>query len=193
MSFFHSDERTPEFFRQALDSGASTKFSVTGDQRPLCLILDEIDGAAQPAVEVLVQACKANPSRRGVKKGTGGGAKVHPLMRPVICICNDLYAPSLRELRPLALILRMTEMETVSMGLNLLNVASAEGMTTNLNDLSALAERMNYDLRACLNALQVRIKYLNINTGLMQVIQISFSLALLIYDLIFYVCNYPPS
>ena len=39
-------------------------------------------------------------------KGSGGGAKkrssLPTLRRPIICICNDLYAPSLRPLRDVA-------------------------------------------------------------------------------------------
>ena len=42
--------------------------------------------------------------RRGGGATAGGRAKqrIRPLMRPIICICNDLYAPALRPLRDLA-------------------------------------------------------------------------------------------
>ena len=32
----------------------------------------------------------------------GGGRGLPPLKRPIICICNDLYAPALRPLREVA-------------------------------------------------------------------------------------------
>jgi len=71
------------------------------DARPNCLILDEIDGIHGPSAKFLVsriQAKKAEKSKKS-KKDIG------PLVRPVICICNDPYVPALRELRKEALIL----------------------------------------------------------------------------------------
>lgn len=42
--------------------------------------------------------------RRGGSATAGGRARqrLRPLMRPIICICNDLYAPALRPLRDVA-------------------------------------------------------------------------------------------
>ena len=55
--------------------------------KPNCLIIDEIDGSPAPTINFLVQALKKSK-----------------LMRPVICICNDLYVPALRPLRQLSLL-----------------------------------------------------------------------------------------
>lgn len=44
--------------------------------------------------------------RAGRKRKEGNGQR--PLLRPIICICNDLYASSLAKLRPLARIIRFS-------------------------------------------------------------------------------------
>ena len=69
------------------------------DKRPKCLVLDEIDGIHQAASKFLVNRILAKNEKKKGKKDIG------PLMRPIICICNDPYVPSLRELRKEALIL----------------------------------------------------------------------------------------
>ena len=72
----------------------------TGDQRPNCLIVDEIDGSVAPVVNFLVDLItgKGNNTAKAKK-----GKKNIILQRPIICICNDLYVPALRPLRQHAL------------------------------------------------------------------------------------------
>ena len=51
------------------------------------------------------KAAAAGPSGRAAAAGGGGGGKkqrLRPLLRPIIAICNDLYAPALRPLRDVA-------------------------------------------------------------------------------------------
>ena len=48
-----------------------------------------------------------SPGSGAAKVGGGGGKRgggrgLPPLKRPIICICNDLYAPALRPLREVA-------------------------------------------------------------------------------------------
>ena len=77
-----------------------------GDQRPNCLIIDEIDGTTPPVINFLVNLItgvgksKKEESAKSKKKGK----KDIILQRPVICICNDLYVPALRPLRQHALL-----------------------------------------------------------------------------------------
>ncbi|CAH2240046.1 jg18086 [Pararge aegeria aegeria] len=91
-----SDERSTEAFQTALQSATLMRSVLDADRRPNCLILDEIDGAPIQTVELLVKWCTAAASKKedGKKK-----TKAQPLKRPVIAICNDLYATSLRPLR----------------------------------------------------------------------------------------------
>lgn len=71
--------------------------AVIGQERkPNCLVLDEIDGAPGASIELLIKFIQGKllPKGRNPKDKTNKenlGCK-----RPIICICNDLYAPSLR-------------------------------------------------------------------------------------------------
>ncbi len=95
--------------------------SMFGDQRPNCLILDEIDGAmggpeGKTAISALIKVIEGTKrKKKGGKKaagaagdgdekssGSGSGSGSGQLNRPIICICNDQYAPALRPLRQIA-------------------------------------------------------------------------------------------
>ena len=67
------------------------------DQRPNCLVLDEIDGAPAAAINYLVSAIDG---AKGKKKKDSSA----PLQRPIICICNDLFVPALRKLKPMCMV-----------------------------------------------------------------------------------------
>eukprot|EP00731_Ephydatia_muelleri_P029077 Em0020g721a len=94
-----SDDRSPEMFRNNIEASTQMQAVLTSHSKPNCLIIDEIDGAPTAAINVLIDL---------IKKKEGGGKKKKRdivLLRPIICICNDQYAPSLRQLRQHALIL----------------------------------------------------------------------------------------
>uniref|UniRef100_F6H817 Chromosome transmission fidelity protein 18-like n=1 Tax=Vitis vinifera TaxID=29760 RepID=F6H817_VITVI len=90
--------------------------SVMADSKPNCLVIDEIDGAlgdGKGAVEVILKMVsierKADNRKGNVAKvdelgqiSSKKGHKTASLSRPVICICNDLYAPALRPLHQVA-------------------------------------------------------------------------------------------
>ncbi|GBG89589.1 hypothetical protein CBR_g49379 [Chara braunii] len=116
-----SDDRAASALRARILDAVQMQ-PVMGDRRPNCLIIDEIDGVSngaegKGAIDALLDIVLAES--RGAAKGkeneeaTGkqqaakqtrgkrnGGIK--KLSRPVICICNDLYAPVLRSLRQVA-------------------------------------------------------------------------------------------
>ena len=56
-------------------------------------------GVQQLATHVCSAAVCVRSSKGGRRKGAGGSLK---LTRPIICICNDAYAPALRPLRAVA-------------------------------------------------------------------------------------------
>ncbi|KAJ7546189.1 hypothetical protein O6H91_08G029300 [Diphasiastrum complanatum] len=130
--------------------------SVMGDCKPNCLIIDEIDGAlggaeGKGAIASLLEIVSAEkkmvvqkesefndePTQKTSKRR--GGAMVHKLSRPVICICNDQYVPTLRLLRQVA---------------RLKNICHKESYKANPRALTALAEHTECDIRSCLNTLQ---------------------------------------
>ncbi|PIO54977.1 hypothetical protein TELCIR_23646, partial [Teladorsagia circumcincta] len=84
-----SDSRNVPDFEKALEGAVRTSRTLDKKSRPNCLILDEIDGAPVEAIRYLVKATQA------------AGKKA--IRRPIICICNNMYTPALRELRAVAL------------------------------------------------------------------------------------------
>lgn len=82
-------------------------------------------------------------------------AVVRPLMRPVICICNDLYASSLSQLRQQARIIRFTRPADIHLTKRLRSICELEGMRTESRALTALVGISKGDMRSCLNTLQV--------------------------------------
>ena len=47
-----SDDRGAGQFSEAIENAIRMTSSLTGDKRPNCLIIDEIDGAGAPAIQV---------------------------------------------------------------------------------------------------------------------------------------------
>lgn len=77
------------------------------------------------------------------------------LNRPIICICNDLYAPALRVLRQKALIFKLDRPQTSRLVTRLMHICHKEGLQADAHTLSALCELADNDIRSCLNTLQV--------------------------------------
>uniref|UniRef100_F6I254 Chromosome transmission fidelity protein 18 homolog n=1 Tax=Vitis vinifera TaxID=29760 RepID=F6I254_VITVI len=157
--------------------------SVMADSKPNCLVIDEIDGAlsdGKGAVEVILKMVsterKADNRKGNVAKvdesgqiSSKKGHKTASLSRPVICICNDLYAPALRPLRQVAKV-HIFVQPTVSRVVSRLKyICNMEGLKTNSTALAALAEYTECDIRSCLNTLQ----FLNKKNQTLNVFEIS--------------------
>lgn len=66
------------------------------DPRPNCLIFDEIDGAPAASIELLLKFVQGKLTAK-TKKGKDQLEKTsNGCTRPVVCICNEPYAPTLR-------------------------------------------------------------------------------------------------
>ena len=76
---------------------------VFGDRKPNMIIIDEIDGVAGGSsdctfIKLLLDLVKAEPEVQEVEndgisqhvRKRKGKTQQHILMRPIICICNDL-------------------------------------------------------------------------------------------------------
>ena len=169
-----SDDRSPEAFKNKIEAACQTKSVMGEDPRPNCLVIDEIDGATAPAINVLLNFLKAGMGGAGDSAEAGGivakkKSKMKPLLRPVICICNDLYAPSLRPLRPLALLLKVPPTDPSRLVARLLKVARREHLKTDQSTLMALCLKMENDIRGCLNTLQfIRGRYKELTLGLVK-------------------------
>ena len=70
-------------------------------------------------------------------------------------MCNDPYAPALRPLREVAKIFRVPAPDSARLNQRLRDVCAKQKMPADTRALSALSERAEGDVRACLNALQM--------------------------------------
>lgn len=94
------------------------------------------------------------PSGKVVRGGRPARQKLRPLMRPIICICNDLYAPVLRPLRDVCKVFHFRQPSAERLAHRLQMVCAAEGLRAEKSTLRMLAERAECDIRSCLNTLQ---------------------------------------
>ena len=149
-----SDDRSLEKFRQKLEAATQMKsvLNQAGDERPNCLIVDEIDGSVAPVVNFLVDLITGKGNHPD--KNKKNGKKNIFLQRPIICICNDLYVPALRPLRQQALQVPFPPTISSRLAQRLQDIASKEKLRTDLTALMALAEKTGNDIRSCLSTLQ---------------------------------------
>ncbi|XP_075292983.1 chromosome transmission fidelity protein 18 homolog isoform X2 [Opisthocomus hoazin] len=86
-----SDDRSPEVFKTRIEAATQMKSVLGANEKPNCLIIDEIDGAPAASINVLLNVIHRKDVEGEAAAGAGrrrrreGGL----LLRPIICICND--------------------------------------------------------------------------------------------------------
>ncbi|NXN55843.1 CTF18 protein, partial [Rynchops niger] len=86
-----SDDRSPEVFKTRIEAATQMKSVLGANEKPNCLIIDEIDGAPAASINVLLNIIHRKDVEGEAAAGMGrrrrreGGL----LLRPIICICND--------------------------------------------------------------------------------------------------------
>ncbi|XP_054524582.1 chromosome transmission fidelity protein 18 homolog isoform X3 [Pan troglodytes] len=157
-----SDDRSPELFRTRIEAATQMESVLGAGGKPNCLVIDEIDGAPVAAINVLLSILNrkgpqevgpqgpAVPSGGGRRRRAEGGL----LMRPIICICNDQFAPSLRQLKQQAFLLHFPPTLPSRLVQRLQEVSLRQGMRADPGVLAALCEKTDNDIRACINTLQ---------------------------------------
>ncbi|TIC31370.1 P-loop containing nucleoside triphosphate hydrolase protein [Wallemia mellicola] len=152
-----SDDRSArtvdEKLKSALDVNPIT-FDGKIDKRPTLVLIDEIDGATGEGSGGFVRQLINITNDHVPKKRKNGTTQPRLLLRPIICICNDLYAPSLRSLRPISRIVRYKPPSMLSTVTRLKDICGEEEMYADTKSLNALAEASGGDIRNCLNTLQ---------------------------------------
>ena len=145
-----SDDRSLDKFQEKLFAATQMQsvLNKSGNEKPNCLIVDEIDGSLAPVVNFLVDIMT------GKAKGKRKGKKDIILQRPIICICNDLYVPALRPLRQQALLVPFPPTLSTRLAQRLNDIAIKQKLKTDMTALLALAEKTDNDIRACLSTLQ---------------------------------------
>uniref|UniRef100_A0A8K9V7R0 AAA+ ATPase domain-containing protein n=1 Tax=Oncorhynchus mykiss TaxID=8022 RepID=A0A8K9V7R0_ONCMY len=88
-----SDDRSAELFQKRIDTATQMRSVLGANEKPNCLIIDEIDGAPAAAISILLATLNRKDSQ-------GADSEAEPLkkkkkkesvlLRPIICICNDL-------------------------------------------------------------------------------------------------------
>lgn len=106
-----SDDRSLDAFKTALENATQMRSLVDLDKRPNCVVFDEIDGAPSASIDFLVKFIQGTAPVKG-KKGAKD-KKPSLLRRPIICICNDAYAPALRPLKQIAYIVNFPHTSSV--------------------------------------------------------------------------------
>ncbi|KAL4836524.1 hypothetical protein H8958_022653 [Nasalis larvatus] len=157
-----SDDRSPEAFRTRIEAATQMESVLGAGGKPNCLVIDEIDGAPVTAINVLLSILnrkgpqKAEPRDPAVPSGGGRRRRAEGglLMRPIICICNDQFAPSLRQLKQQAFLLHFPPTLPSRLVQRLQEVSLRQGMRTDPGVLAALCEKTDNDIRACINTLQ---------------------------------------
>ncbi len=165
-----SDENSPEIIRDimsramnnTLDMNVTVGSSKDNKPKPNCIILDEIDGMEnRSSIETLVSIVKAplhkeknaNEKEKG-KKGKSKARNNLVLSRPLICICNDQFAPALRELRKVAKIFSFQAPTEARLVQRLKAICVGENMEVSTSALSSLGSTVGQDIRSALNTLQ---------------------------------------
>ncbi|XP_029917755.1 chromosome transmission fidelity protein 18 homolog [Myripristis murdjan] len=152
-----SDDRSAEVFQKRIDTATQMKSVLAADQRPNCLIIDEIDGAPVAAINILLATLNRKDGQGG-EAGTEAMKKKKKkesiLLRPIICICNDLYVPALRPLRQQAFLLAFPQTQPSRLAQRLAEISRRQGMKADTGTLMALCEKTDNDIRSCINTLQ---------------------------------------
>lgn len=104
---------------------------------------DANDEEAAPAEESKV-------AQKKKKKDTD----VIPLVRPIIFICNDMYAKALMPLREIALTIKIGESSPDKLISRLRQICKDENVSIEDQIIKELAEETNYDARSCINTIQ---------------------------------------
>uniref|UniRef100_A0AAZ3NUR4 Chromosome transmission fidelity protein 18 homolog n=1 Tax=Oncorhynchus tshawytscha TaxID=74940 RepID=A0AAZ3NUR4_ONCTS len=155
-----SDDRSAELFQKRIDTATQMRSVLGANEKPNCLIIDEIDGA--PAVSpAAISILLATLNR---KDSQGADSEAEPLkkkkkkesvlLRPIICICNDLYVPALRPLRQQAFLLAFPQTQPSRLAQRLAEISRGQGMKADMGTLMALCEKTDNDIRSCINTLQ---------------------------------------
>lgn len=95
---FYSDDRSARVVTDRIKNATESRaISVTGtmsSNRPTCVLIDEIDGASGGAdtgfVKTLVKFVQDGSKVHRGRSSKNQKKEQKPLLRPIICICNDL-------------------------------------------------------------------------------------------------------
>ena len=139
-----SDDRSAEAIKKQMEQ-AMHGVTLSALRQPNCIIMDEIDGIeGRSGVDALLAIVNCPLKNKRKKKNTNGAI---PLTRPLICICNDQYAPSLKELRKIAQVFVFTPPVEMKLVQRLRGVCAIEGLHVASSALTTLVQAAGNDIR----------------------------------------------
>ncbi|EEB07523.1 DNA replication factor C complex subunit Ctf18 [Schizosaccharomyces japonicus yFS275] len=151
-----SDDRTANTVKQKIAEAINTHTAFSS--RPTCIVADEIDGGdpgfARALADLLIgdeRATSAITNSQKRKRNTNRKL----ILRPIICICNDVFTPSLRTLRPYARIVYFKPAPQAALVGRLRTVCRLQGLNADSRSLTVLTDLCKFDIRSSLNALQM--------------------------------------
>lgn len=156
-----SDERGAAVVTDRIESAVRSHQVVS--KRPVLIVADEVEGATEHGfVRALTNILKqdekalARMQRDGSTQQHPRGKKLKPvlLLRPIIAICNDVWSPNLHSLRAQSEIVHFQKQAPMRLLKRLEDICLNEHIRVSTRQLSQIAEQCDYDLRACLNAIQ---------------------------------------
>ena len=138
----------------AVTNRAKQKSSRVTMGKPVCLVVDEVDGVTggggaganeggfiKALIDLVLADQKLNNIAEGVTKKKGRRKDdSFKLQRPIVAVCNDLYAPALKALRPLAEIVHMRKPPVGPMVGRLRSILECEGFRTEDGAVRRLVE-----------------------------------------------------
>lgn len=165
-----SDERAGPMMKHKIHN---TLFNHTFNEKPVCLIADEIDGAIESGfvkvlLDILYNDIKATKKARfnkesgltpqqqkkSKRKDNRNLKTSKVLLRPIIAICNNLYAPALEKLRPFCEIVSFKRPNDNALQERLTHICDKEHLNVNIKILKNLIDLAQGDVRNCINNLQ---------------------------------------
>ena len=165
-----SDERTKDSLLARVRASLEMKSLFGKSGRPRMPIIDEIDGAmggseGKSAIDALIKYVTGEGEKKKKKNvvgdGTTGndeestkGTSSSTPRRPIICICNNQFAPALRPLRKIAQIYVFERTHMDKLVSRLRFVCSREGLSASEKALGTMADLLQRDIRSCLHMLQ---------------------------------------
>ncbi|KAI6076589.1 chromosome transmission fidelity protein 18-like protein [Aix galericulata] len=149
-----SDDRSPEVFKTRIEAATQMKSVLGADEKPNCLIIDEIDGAPTASISVLLNIINSKEAEGEAAPGRRRRREGSLLLRPIVCICNDQFVPALRPLRQQAFLLSFPRTAPSRLAQRLGEIALLQGMRADTGALLALCEKTENDIRSCINTLQ---------------------------------------
>ncbi|CAG8475354.1 11928_t:CDS:10 [Funneliformis caledonium] len=143
-------------------TNALGSFSLASNNKPNLTIIDGIDGIHDTGEQSLINSIVnlVGSERKNInltRKDTNNSpkkSKNKPLLRPIIFICNELYASSINPLRAIAEIVQIKKPDQVSLVKRLKEICDKENLSIGMPTLFKLIEKYEGDIRKCINFLQ---------------------------------------